>query len=66
MSVVAKRLDGIRCHLVWRYASSHATVYGGDPATTTQTLAHVNYGETAGWIQMPLGTEVNVGQATLC
>jgi len=26
MSVVAKRLDGIRCHLVWRYASAQATL----------------------------------------
>ena len=26
MSVVAKRLDGSRCHLVWRYASAQATL----------------------------------------
>jgi len=27
MSVVAKRLDGLRCHLVWRYALAQATMY---------------------------------------
>ena len=26
MSVVAKRLDGLRCYLVWRYASAQATL----------------------------------------
>jgi len=26
MSVVAKRQDGSRCHLVWRYGSAQATV----------------------------------------
>jgi len=26
MSVVAKRLDGLRCHLVWRLASAQATL----------------------------------------
>jgi len=25
-------------------------------------LAHVYCGQTAGWIKMPLGTEVNLGQ----
>ena len=32
MSVVAKRLDGLRYRLVWRYASAHATVFDGNPA----------------------------------
>ena len=27
----------------------------------TQLLAHVYCGQTAGWIKMPLGTEVNLG-----
>jgi len=27
----------------------------------TQFLAHVYCGQTAGWIRMPLGTEVNLG-----
>ena len=33
MSVVAKWLDGLRCHLVWRLASAQATVFDTDPAT---------------------------------
>jgi len=32
ISIVAKRLDASRCHLVWRYASAQATVLYGDPA----------------------------------
>ena len=43
-------------------------VFDGDPVTTEKghthlhpILAHVNCGQTAGWIKMPLGTEVNVG-----
>jgi len=30
-------------------------------AAPSQFLAHVNCGQTAGWIMMPLGTEVNLG-----
>jgi len=29
--------------------------------TARQCSAHVYYGETAGWIQTPLGTEVDLG-----
>jgi len=43
-------------------------VFNRDPATPekgtptpTQFLAHVYCGQTAGWIKMPLGTEVNLG-----
>jgi len=43
-------------------------VFDGDPAppqkkgtAPIQCLAHVYCGETAGWIKMPLGTEVNLG-----
>ena len=43
-------------------------VFDRDPAplrkkgtAPIQFLAHVYYGQTAGWIKMPLGTEVNVG-----
>jgi len=32
MSFVAKRLDGLRCHLVRRLALAQATVFDGDPA----------------------------------
>jgi len=33
---------------------------GGTP-TTTQFLAHVYCGQTAGWMKTPLGTEVDLG-----
>ena len=42
-------------------------VLDGDPAPpplkghSPQFLAHVYSGQTAGWIEMPLGTEVNLG-----
>ena len=44
-------------------------VFDGDPAAPTQKkgtaptqfLADVYYGQMAGWIKMPLGTEVNLG-----
>jgi len=51
----------------------HIVLYG-DPAITPrkkghspppQFSAHVCYGQTAGWIKMPLGTEIDLGQATL-
>jgi len=29
-------------------------------------LANVYYGQMAGWIKIPLGTEVGLGQATVC
>jgi len=35
-SVVAKRLDGSRCHLVQRWASAQATVLDGDPALISE------------------------------
>jgi len=34
-------------------------------ATPTQFLAHVYCGQTAGWIKMLLGTEVNLGPGDL-
>jgi len=42
-------------------------VFDGDPApqkkrhSPTQYLVHVYCGQTAGWIKMPFGTEVNLG-----
>ena len=72
MSVVAKRLDGLRYHLVWRVGIGPGDfVFDGDPAlsrkkgTTTSSnfLAHVYCGQTAGWIKVPLGMEVNLGPA---
>ena len=32
----------------------------------TQFLTHLYFGQTAGWIKMPLRTEVNLAQAMLC
>jgi len=71
MSVVAKRLDGLRCNLEWRYQVGLGLgefVFDWDPAlprkkgtAPTQFLAHVYCGQTAGWIKMPLGTELNLG-----
>ena len=65
MSVVAKRLDGLRCHgrpqprrLFVRWGPSS---YQKNGTTPTQFLAHVYVGQTAEWIKMPVGTEVNLG-----
>jgi len=47
-------------------------VFDADPApprkraqSRTQFLDHVYCGQTAGWIKMPLGTEVNLGLGNL-
>jgi len=37
-----------------------------DPASPPQFLAHVYWGQPAGWIKMVLGMEVGLSQATLC
>jgi len=68
MFVVAKRLDGLGCHLVWcrprprrlcvTWGPTHPRKKGTAPA---QFSAHVYCGQTAGWIKVPLGTEVNLG-----
>jgi len=58
MSVVAKRLDGLRCYLVWRQDSAQATLCSMGtqlPPEKRHTqphpfLAHVYCGQTAGWI----------------
>jgi len=64
-SVVAKRLRGSRCRLVWprRLCVRWGPSYPRKKRHThpTQFLAHVYCGQTAGWIKMPLGTEVNLG-----
>jgi len=61
---VAKRLDGSKCHL---YGGSrpHCVRLGPPPhqkkgAQPPQFSAHVCCGQTAGWIKMPLGTEVGL------
>ena len=66
VSIVAKRLDGPRCHLVRRSTSAQATLCqmgsqlplkGAHP----QFLVHVYCGQTGGWMKTPLGTEVDLG-----
>jgi len=48
-------------------ASAHATLYYMGPnspkrgTAAPQVSAHVCSGQTAGWIKMPLGTEVDLG-----
>jgi len=68
MPVVAKRLDGLRCHVVLRLRPRRLYVRWGPSCPQkqghthpTQFLAHFYCGQTAGWIKVPLGTEVNLG-----
>jgi len=73
MSVVVKRLDGLRCHLVWGQALAQATLCSmrtqvppeKGHTTPTQFLVHVYCGQMAGWMKTPLGTEVDLGPGTL-
>jgi len=53
MSIVAKRLDRSRCHLV-----RSCPLKGTQPS---QFSVHVYCGQTAGWMNTPLGTEVDIG-----
>jgi len=64
----SKRLDGLRCHLVQRLASAQATLCSMGTQLPrkraqphTQFWSHVYCGQTAGWIKVPLGTELNLG-----
>ena len=66
MSVVAKWPDGSRCHLVRRQASArcHCVRWGSSSPQRGQHLhfsAHVYCGQTAVWIKMPHGTEIDLG-----
>ena len=59
MSIVAKRLDGSKWHLAWRWARwgpSSPPLKGHSP----QFLAYVRCDQTAGWTKMPLGMEVGL------
>ena len=70
MSVVAKRLDGSRWHLAWRWASLQATLcymgtqlpYPKREAEALPVVGHFYCGKMAGCINMPLGIEVGLGQ----
>jgi len=67
MSVVAKRLDGLRC--TWygdkprprRLCVRWGPSYPQKKVHThpTQVLAHVYCGQTAGWMKTPPGSEVD-------
>jgi len=61
MSIVAKRLDAPRCHLVWSGPGDF--VLDGDPKRrqSPQFSAHVYCGQRAGWIKMVFGMEVGLG-----
>ena len=70
---MAKRSDGSRCHLTWRYyvlgrprLRPHI-VLDGDPAalpkrghSSPHFSAHVYRGQTAGWMRMPIGTQIGL------
>ena len=68
MSIVAKRLDGSRCHLVRRLTlpQPHCVRWGPSSLShkrgrSPQFSAHICFGQMAGWIKMPLGREVGLG-----
>jgi len=67
-SVVAKWLDGSRCHLVGGRPRPKRHCVRWEPSSPpqkgdrfTQFSAHVYYGQTAGWMKMPLGMELGLG-----
>ena len=74
ISIVAKRLDASRCHLVLMLVTSQGTfVLDGDPVPvpkkgvepSPQFSAHFYCGQTAGCIKMPLGMEIASAHATV-
>ena len=65
MSIVAKRLDGSRCHLGREVGLGPGhIVLDGDPAPqkghSPQFSAHVRCGQTAEWIKMSFCTEISL------
>jgi len=70
VSVVAKGLDGSRCHLIGRQTSAQVTLccMGTQlppKELSPQFLAHVCCGQMAGWTKIPFGTEVGLGPADI-
>jgi len=62
MSLVAKWLNWSRCHIVLDGDPAAHPERGTAPIfSPTQFSTHVCYGQTAGWIKMPLGTEIGLG-----
>ena len=60
MSVVAKRLDGLRCHLVPR-PRRHCVRWSPRMPQRGGTIWPTCCGQTAAWIKVPLGTGVGLG-----
>jgi len=71
MSIVAKQLDGSVCHLVRRKASVQGTLcYMGTQlppkgAQPPPIFGHVCWHQTAGWMNVALGTEVGLGPGNI-
>ena len=69
ISIVVNRLDASRCHLVWMQASAQGTLCQmenhqpplPDKGTEPPNFWPVYCGQTAGWIKMSLGMEVDLG-----
>jgi len=63
---VVKRLDELRCHVIWGRPCPGDFVFDGDPAPpekrhSPQFSVDVYCGQTFGRMKLPLGTEVNIG-----
>ena len=71
--IVAKRLNGSRCHLAQRYRPRprrHYVRWGPSSRTERDTAvplfsALVYCGQTAGWIRIPLGKEISLGSGDI-
>ena len=68
MSIVAKRLDGSRCHVEGgrTQPKRHCIRWGSSSSSpkreqSPQFSAHVYCGQTAEWTKVPLGMEVGLG-----
>jgi len=63
MSIVAKRPDGSRWHLAWRWAlvKPHCDLALPLKGHSPQFSANVSCGQTAGWTKMLLGMEIGLG-----
>jgi len=66
MSIVAKRPDGSRCNLVWRYKRDRTRCVRWGPSSPERAQTP-NFrpmsccGQMAGWIKIPLDTDVGFG-----
>jgi len=73
MSIVARRLNGSRCHCMEIGFGPGHIVLDGDllpppkkgHSPTADFLAHVYCGQMTGWIKMPLGMKVGLGPSNI-